>query len=203
MRKCIVIVLLISLVFCVSGCFFDGVSLLYSDRAEKDGFYIAINKIANCCFVGHYNCTEYTGNLEITIPDDYDGIPIKRIGGYCGSGFPAPFSISLADVYMNAPENSKYGMVYLGDITEYDISEEYSIEDVVINLNIGQNIKVIDFVVMHQYFPHINEDGSITFYHPVVNICCSDENKYFYSKDGKLYNKITNQLISDFAYATS
>jgi hypothetical protein len=104
---------------------------------------------------------------------------------------------------MNAPENSKYGMVYLGDITEYDISEEYSIEDVVINLNIGKNIEVIDFVVMHQYFPHINEDRSITFYRPVVNICCSDENKYFYSKDGKLYNKITNQLISDFAYATS
>jgi len=55
---------------------------------------------------------------------------------------------------------------------------------------------------MEQYYPHINEDGSITFYHPVVYVICSENNTYFYSQNGKLYDKKTNELISAFAYAT-
>ena len=203
MKKYLVIILLICLTLCLSGCFFEEVSLFYSDNTEVDGFYIGINRVSSCCFVGSYNCTEYTENFEITMPDDYVGMPIKRIGGYYGIGVPTPFSISLADLYMNAPEDSKYDEVFIGDINEFEILEDYVIEDVVFNLNIGKNIEVIEFVTMDEYYPHINDDGSITFYHSVVNINCSDENKHFYSKDGKLYNKKTDELISDFAYVAS
>ena len=203
MKKFLVILLSISLMFSLSGCSFEKVPLFYSDGAEADGFFICINKTANCCFVGGYNCTEYTENLEITIPDDYNGIPIKRMGGYYGRGVPTPFSINLADLYMNAPEESEYNAVFGGNIDEFDISEDYVVEDIVFNLNIGENIEIIEYVVMDKYYPHINDDGSITFYHSVVNINCSDENKNFYSKDGKLYNKKTDELISDFAYVAS
>lgn len=96
MRKILTIILSICLTFCLSGCIYEEVAMLYSDSAEIDGFYVAINKTANCCFVGEYNCIEYTENSEITIPDDYEGIPIKRIGGYYGRGVPTPFQfISL------------------------------------------------------------------------------------------------------------
>lgn len=203
MKKFLVLLLSISLIFFLSGCFFEDISLFYSDSAEVDGLYIVINKTSNCCFVGGYHYTEYTENPEITIPDDYNGIPIKRIGGYCGRGVPAPFFISLAELYMNAPEDNEYDAIFNGDINEFEILEDYVIEDVVFNLNIGKNIEVIEFVVMDEYYPHINDDGSITFYHSVVNINCSDENKYFYSKDGKLYNKKTDELITDFAYVAS
>lgn len=203
MKKFLVIVLSISLMFCLTGCFFEEVSLLYSDTANKDGFYIGINKAANCCFVGSYDCVEYTENLEITIPDDYEGIPIKRVGGYYGRGVPAPFSISLVGLYMNTPEGSEYDAIFSGNINEFEISEDYSVEDIVFNLNIGKNIENIDYVVMDEYYPHINEDGSITFYHPVVKIKCSEDNKHFYSKDGKLYYKRTDKLVSDFAYVSS
>ena len=203
MKKFLVILLSISVMFCLSGCFFDGVSSFYSNHAEVDGFYIGINKISNCCFVGDYRCTEYTDNLEITIPDEYEDIPVKRIGGYYGRGVPTPFSISLSDSYMNAAEGSKYDSIFCGDINEFEILEDHVIEDVVFNLNIGKNIEIIEFVTMDEYYPHINDNGSITFYHPVVNINCSDENKHFYSKDGKLYDKKTDELISDFAYAAS
>ena len=205
MRKNFAVILSICLTFCLSGCslaFFEEVSLFYSDTAEVDGFEVVINNTSICCFVGRYNCTEYRENLEITIPDDYEGIPIKRIGGYYDRGLPTPFSISLADLYMNAPENSEYDAIFNGDINEFEILEDYVVEDVVFNLNIGKNIEVIYFVTMDEYYPHINDDGSITFYHPVVNINCSDKNKHFYSKDGKLYVKGTNELISDFAYVT-
>ena len=198
MKKLYTTALFLCLIVFLSGC--EGTSFFYTDYVEKDGFSIAINKVANCCFVSQYECTEYTENLEITIPDDYNGMPIKRIGGYSGTGFPAPFSISLFTLYVNAPEGSEYYVTYNGNPVGYEISEEYVVEDVVFTLNIGKNIEVIDYVEMDFYFPHINDDGSITFYHAVVNITCSNENKYFYSKDGKLYDKKTNKLITDFAY---
>ena len=142
-RKFLAMILTICLTLCFSGCVLEETSLLYSDYTEIDGFYIAVNKTANCCFVGGYNCTEYTENLEITIPDDYNGIPIKRMGGYYGRGVPTPFSINLADLYMNAPEESEYNAVFGGNIDEFDISEDYVVEDIVFNLNIGENIEII------------------------------------------------------------
>ena len=105
---------------------------------------------------------------------------------------------------MNAPKgkDSRYDAVFHGDLNEFGFVDEYVIEDVVFILNIGKNIEVVDYVVMDEYYPHINEDGSITFYHPVVNINCSEENEHFYSKDGKLYDKKTNALINEFEYAS-
>lgn len=203
MKKVFLIVMTVLFVFGLCGCFFEGVSLLYSDYAEANGFFIAINKTANCCFVGNYECTEYTENFEITIPDHYDGIPIKRIGGYYGSGVPTPFYISLYDLYMNAPSGSKYGGIFAGDISDFNLPDTYTVEDVVFTLNIGKNIEAIEFVVMDLYFPHINENGSLTLYHSVVYINCSEENEHFYSQDGKLYDKKTNELVSDFAYLAS
>ncbi len=200
MKKLLAMILSILLMFCLSSCVLEEMSLLYSDSAEKGGFYIAINKTANCCFVGEYNCTEYNENFEITIPDDYEGIPIKRMGGYFGRGVPSPFIISLSDLYMNAPDGSAYDAVFHGNIDEFNIAENYTLEDVVFNIKIGKNIEIIEFVDMDFYYPYINDDGSITFYHPVVNISCSGENKYFYSKDGKLYDKETDELIDAFAY---
>lgn len=200
MRKLYAITLLLCLTIFLSGCLFEGTAFFYSDHVELDGFKVAVNKVANCCFVSVYACKEYTENFEITIPDDYDGIPIKRIGGYSGTGYPCPFYISLAALYMNAPEGSRYNAVFACNIDEAGITEEYNIEDVVFNLNIGKNIEVIEHVAMDQYYPHINDDGSITFYHAVVNITCSDQNQYFYSKNGKLYDKKSNELISAFAY---
>ena len=40
MKKVFTIVLSILLTFCLSGCIFEEVSLLYSDSTEKDGFYV-------------------------------------------------------------------------------------------------------------------------------------------------------------------
>lgn len=200
MKKFCAIVVALCLTVFLSGCLFEGTAFFYADYVEADGFDIAVNKVANCCFVSGYECTEQTENLEITIPDDYNGIPIKRIGGYSGTGFPAPFSISLFPLYVNAPKDSEYYAIFTGAAVRSRNPEEYTVEDVAFTLHIGKNVEVIEYVDMDFYYPHINDDGSITFYHAVVNITCSGDNKYFYSKDGKLYDKKTNELISEFAY---
>lgn len=196
MKKLTVFILCIATALLLSGCA-DGVSMLYTESAEKDGFNIAVNKTANCCFVGSF---EYTDETEITVPDEYNGIPITRLGGYFGRGVPSPFTISLAEKYMNAKEASDYSGVFGGDISEYEIKDEYSVENIKFVLNIGKNIKSIEKVVMDNYYPHINEDNSITFYHPVVEINCSEDNKYFFSKDSRLYDKKSGEQIEGFAY---
>ena len=198
MKKTVAFLLLVSFLLCLSACDLDGVAYFYSYSGEYNGFGIAVNKLANCCFVSGYTCTEYTEGMEITIPDDYNGIPIKRVGGFSGIGAPSPFGIDLSQVYMNAPEGSEFDMIWR--YPDDELSVAYTIENVVFQLNIGKNIEEIDFVFMDDYYPHINEDGTVTFYHPVVYITCSEENTTFYSKDGKLYYKSTNALVEDFAY---
>ena len=193
-------ILTIVLILCISGCQSERIALQYDESAEKDGFFIGINKTANCCFAGGYVCDVYTENMEITIPDYYEDMPVKRIGGYFGRGVPCPFRISVAEAYMNAPDNSEFDSVYTGNIYEFELEEKYTVEELEFTLNIGKNVDTIANVSMDNYYPHINEDESITFYHPVLNIICSDENKHFYSKDGKLYERETNDLISEFAY---
>ena len=91
--------------------------------------------------------------------------------------------------------------MFQGDIADYRIEENYTVKNVEFDLYIGKNIETIEFISMNDYYPHINEDNSITFYHPVVSVTCSEENKFFYSKDGKLYSESSDELITDFSYA--
>ena len=198
MKKTVAFLLLVSFLLCLSACDLDGVAYFYSYAGEYNGFGIDVNKLANCCFVSGYTCTEYTEGMEITIPDDYNGIPIKRVGGFSGIGAPSPFRIDLSQVYMNAPEGSEFDMIWR--YPDDELSVAYTIENVVFQLHIGKNIEEIDFVFMDDYYPHIDEDGTVTFYHPVVYITCSEENTTFYSKDGKLYYKSTIALVEDFTY---
>ena len=157
MKKFIAIILFGILIFCISGCVFEDVCFFYSDSAEYNGFSVEVNKVARCCFVGKYHCTEYADRCEITIPDEYKGMPIISIGGSVGRGVPSPFFIDCSDVYMNAPEDSKYDAVFSSDISMYENDGNYTIEPVVFVLNIGKNIKEVEFVLMDDYYPHISQ----------------------------------------------
>lgn len=197
-----IITLLVLLV--VSVCLIipvlEETSLLYTESVTANGFRIGVNRIVKVCYAAEYECTAYTEKLGITIPDEYDGVPVKRIGGFYGRGLPKPFSLSCAELYMNAPEDSKYASVFSGEHLQY-VDDEFSVVDIPVVLNIGENIETIDYVDMNKYYPHVNDDGSIIFYHITVYINCSEENQFFYSKDGKLYEKKTDRLITDFAYS--
>ncbi len=202
MKRFIALILFIVLILCLSGCKLEDISILYTERVSKDGFDIVVNKTADCCFIGRYICTGYAGNYVVTIPDDYEGTPITRIGGYYGRGLPTPFCMDASELYMNAPEGSRYNSVFYGDINDFNISDTYRVEELTYVLDIGKNIETI-VNVSDPYYPHINEDGSITFYHPVFYINCSEENENFYSKNGRLYHKDTDELVLDFAYPSS
>lgn len=199
MKKFIALITVLACVLMLSGCTAEEISLLYSEFGYEDNFNFAVNKTANCCFVSNYDCTEYTEDMELTVPDEFNGVLVKRLGGYFGRGLPCPFLISLSE-YINAPEGSEYCGIY-NEASLSRIDDEYTVENIRFILNIGKNIDTVEYVEMDTYYPHINDDGSITFYHPVVYINCSEENRHFYSKDGKLYGKATDIIIYGFAYA--
>ncbi len=171
---------------------------LISESTNLNGLEITYYNVFDFACADCYIADEEAKIFEITIPDECNGIPIKKIGRKNLS----PFFIDISDLYMNAPENSEYYFtVYTSDaLTSNAIEESFTIQNVIFKLNIGKNINQIRNVDMDTYYPHINEDGSLIFYHPVVDIYCSDDNEHFYSKDGKLYNKETDTLITDFAY---
>ncbi|MBO5980994.1 MAG: helix-turn-helix transcriptional regulator, partial [Clostridia bacterium] len=124
-------------------------SLLYTESVAVSGFGIGVNRIAKVCYAAEYECSAYTERLGITIPDEYDGVPVKRIGGFYGRGLPQPFSLSCAELYMNAPEDSKYASVFSGEYLQY-VDDEFSVVDIPVVLNIGENIETIDYVDMNK-----------------------------------------------------
>ena len=189
-----------------AGC---DASVFYNETAVVDGLTIEISRKANNCFAGCYTCDGYEENMEITIPDSYDGVPLTQLGGYVGSGAPSPFCIEMGRYFEEGP--SDFDVYYSRDgekvICETDdkiyvFEGEYRIEEMVFTLKLGKNISKIERVVMGDYYPQLNEDGSVTIYHPVVYVVCSEENKHFYSENGRLYSRKTNELIKDFDYKT-
>lgn len=196
------LVTMLFVILSLSGCVMEDISLLYGNRITENGFEIAKNNAANCCYVGSYTCSQYKINYEIIIPDEYDGAPITRIGGRYGrSGFPVPFYIDISEQFMNAPDDSPYNIVYYGEVNNFNITVPHTVQELTFILNIGKNIKTIE-IIENPYFPHINEDCSITLFHPVFYINCSAENKHFYSENGKLYDKNSNEIITVFDYPT-
>ena len=200
MKKVLIIVLAVCLTFSLSGCYLEKISLMYDSTIEYEGFEISVNEMADCCFVGAYNCDNYTEGYEITIPDEYNNKPIKFIGGFFGRGVPTSFYIYVNNI-INAPEGSNFHGIYFGSDENDEYLKNYEVVDMHFIINIGKNIEAVKYTTKDYYFPHINNDGSVTYYHPVVYINCSKENKYFYSKDGKLYSKKSNELVDEFSYA--
>ncbi len=175
------------------------VPFLFGDTAEVDGWRITYNNFLNAAYLDSFIADPDEEDFEITVPDEYNGLPVTRFGH--SSLVPtAPFHINM-DSYINAPEDSEYNCCFTKDmIVTCTDGELLRIENVVFKMHIGKNIKEIKDVDMDCYYPHINHDGSITFYHPVTEIYCSEENKYFYSEDGRLYKKSDGSLVRDFEY---
>ncbi len=189
-----------------TGC---DASIFYNETAKADGLTIEISRKADKCFAGLYTCDNYEENMEITIPDSYDGVPLTQLGGYVGSGAPSPFCIELGGEYSYIASGSDCFYMYDGEnICCWDeegsvvFDGEYSVEEVVFTLRLGKNISEIEKVAMDFYYTQLNEDGSITVYHPVVSIVCDKANKHFYSEGGKLYSRETDELIKAFDYKT-
>ena len=172
----------------------------YNRSVMENNLYFTCNDLGNCAFVSSYQWDGTDEKKTITIPNEVGENKVTRLGGYSGRGCPEPFLISLTDDYRITIDGEKiYSFNSEDELDTWGF--EYEIENVRFTLNIGKGINKVVNVDMSNYYPKENEKGKVILYHPVVYIECDEDNRTFYSKDGKLYYKSNDELVNDFAYA--
>lgn len=148
--------------------------------------------------VSHYKWEGDPEKTDIIIPEKYGRQKIKCLGGYFGRGLPSPFFIDCSS--------------YLGiksDVDETVGSLTTSMDPSMIEP--GTKVVYTDFTIhLSKYIEKIyaradateyTVKGEKTAYCPRVSIICDEDNKTFYSKDGKLYYRQDDTLVDGFNYA--
>ncbi|WP_044932791.1 hypothetical protein [Butyrivibrio sp. AC2005] len=155
--------------------------------------------------------TELGGRIGIGVPDEF-GIEFKPLDD---SGFEPKYLPSLSQKLTPEmeEENEKLRQEYLSDQWLYDRTEYYkgtddalydghiSFEELKFTVNLGKNIEgvaVLDYSRTKPEWAYLGirqDDGNIIFYQPVYSFNCDKDNQNFYSKEGKLYSKETNEEL--------
>lgn len=137
--------------------------------AKINNLNLYYSKLSNDCTVGRYEWDGDTENMTVIIPDEFEGVKINNLGGPAAGSAPASF-------YIDVSENA-------------ETSEEYSF-----TVKLGKNIKYAEHFLYSDEAADYegNVLYKVNYYYEV-----SEDNKWLYSKDGKLYDKKTDELIGD------
>lgn len=173
-----VVVLAALCLFGLSGCAYLGDSVMQDGQWYQKGFFW------NRCFAGIYDWDGTTETMEITIPDEIDGCKVVALGGYVGKGAPSAFGVHFTGSDMS-------GMAETEEVLYVD-EERMALYS--FTLNIGKNVKEIDMVDSCVFAT----EGFRAVALFTVN--CSEDNAWFYSKDGKLYDRATDAVVDSFPY---
>lgn len=166
---------------------FSGFSLLVNlglfDRewVQYGNLCFTYRKFGGSCVVSDGIWEGMEETLVVEIPDEVDGRRVTAMG----SSYPSPFIFNFEE-----------GIAYA-------CGEEMLPEDAVIiprylTIRIGKNLRVLGDMEMKQYFCDRNDKN--VFYRILVTVECAEENRNFYSRDGKLYQKAGDLLIDVFFY---
>lgn len=141
--------------------------------------------MGSALYVGAYMWDGNENTMEYTVPDTYDGKTITTLGG--ASGKEHPFGVELPLKY-----KGKTGLASCQELPTTANSDNTF--ELTFTVHLGQNIKNLHSL-LSKYNAYGEAESGIadTFY--VVNLyyICSEENETFYSKDGVLYLKSTNE----------
>lgn len=182
-------------VFLLSGC-----SLSYN--LDKNGnMDIGYSKQDKEAFIAHVY-VDLDTEIDIVLPDTYKNCTVTKLGGYIGRGVPCPFEI----IYKVEDENivDKFSI-------ENDYLEEYSkkwssYETITItcNVKLPKNLKKLYYMHVDDLYvvKYKDEDNKIKVkvYKTIFKFEIDKDNKLFYTKDGKLYYKLKDELVTKFIY---
>ena len=141
----------------------------------------------------------WDGNEENTvfeIPDTYNGKDLVSMGAKVTG-----FRVESDSQYWFY--NQKIGSNSETEQVNVDMSA-VEMKDIVFTLKIGKNIREIRAAYSQRvpsYLVFKRESGFV-MYRVLFNIECPEDNKTFYSRDGKLYKRSNDELLDEFTYYT-
>ena len=188
-------------VFFLSSC--------YQFEERVNGLEIYSSQFHGDAFAAYYYWDLNSEQMDIVIPDTYRNYPVRHIGGYFGRGVPAGFTVvwdvSEADSYDHIFYCSQ--QVLHNSANNSDKADQYKNAEIQYYdfvLHIGANIddediytNVKDFLVCESFAEIPSVKITVTRFY----IECAENNRVFFSREGKLYLKSTGELIEDFFYS--
>ncbi|MBO4688160.1 MAG: hypothetical protein J5636_06565 [Clostridiales bacterium] len=190
--KCAALVLaLICMVSILPGC-----NVYSGEWKEYGDFTLKFNEGKSRAMAAEWKWDGDLDNTVIEIPDKYENTVIDALGGPLGSNAPMKSFQVMSDCELQ----------FKGTDPEKYKDVEVSFDEVVFTLKIGKNIKTVhmnyndreDFD--YNWVGIEKEDGSVVFYRVYFEVECDDENKTYFSKDGKLYQKKNKEKVSGLLY---
>lgn len=146
---------------------------------EDDNFVYGHTKIPNRYFVDTYLWDGNINNMDIYIPEKYNGKKIKKIGGYYGRGVPHPFKISLP-----LEDDEINFMTDCEDMFQDDEYITYSF-----TIHVGRNIKEIFNSAYIDYYGY-EKDGKVDIKYKIeYRFVIDKNNKWLGSENGRIYEK--------------
>lgn len=190
MKKIISVFFIVALLFTLVGC-----SLAYDGNAKVGNFDVYYSDFYKDAFLGGYYWDGSKEGMNIVIPEEYNGYTVTELGGYHGRGVPTAFGVVI-------DEKSHYPEVYEWvTASQKAVSKDCEVVYYTFNIHISKNIEKIEFHNLDSFV--LGEDLSgnekIAII-PLYKFTCDQDNKNFYVKDGKLYDKKNDSLIENINY---
>ncbi len=135
-------------------------------------------------FIGYV--TYNLDTTDIYLPSEYNGVKVEELGGYYGRGVPTPFFLGYSGI--------EYGF----SIKLNDINDEATIIETKINIYLPKYLKKCAYIEQIVSGVTINDHDIV--YVARCNYYIDSENEYFYTNNGKLYNKSDNTLVENLIY---
>lgn len=186
MKKLAALVTALIMMFLLSAC-------TYGEEVVVDGYHIMYGNYVfenlpnwDGTAVGFYEWDGDDNNMDVVIPDEYDGMKIRCLGGYLGTGLPCPFTINITRCLALKSDPGEETANWMGGYFDAHKDELSEIIYKDFNLYLGKNIESI-YCAFHPIVYTIN--GEKIAYIPRVRVYCDEDNYYFYSEDGKLYHR--------------
>ena len=186
MKKAIKIVITAVVIICVSLIVLLPIYFMSWENAKTDNLNLYYNKVTKSCLAGHFEWDGNVENMTFTVPDEYEGMKIKSLGGTIGSA-PTLFYVMIPDSFQQQVVSHTCSEDCVGVVNKDTITYTFTV-------NLGKNIRHFEEFTYKEYFMDANDN---VVYIVETKYECSADNKWAYSKDGKLYDKDTNQLLGN------
>ena len=205
-KRILLLFLAALLILSLSAC--NSSYSLYNDGSL---WYIYASWLERRAYVTEYGFyKDLIDEREIWVPDEVRGMPVESLGGYDRNGSmlsfqgpkdaPVPFYVSLDWYYELQPDLFKNHETFWLEDPEFPLNmDDYEMVYMDFTVHIGKNInEIVD--VMNIVQRVTLTDGTVKLYRVRYFFVCDEQNKTFYSEDGKLYERRNDALVDMFCY---